>query len=248
MNTRVTLLTAATLTLAGGVAVAQQDGPSRARMNAEAREERLWVPLLPLVGQTITGTAARTTGRGNVLLAQSFDTVTSVDVSSGIAVSQYAGLLGVVFYDDSSDGTLECDSVTLTCLRPNGRIDSETLGGTAAAIGEVSGAVSTNACVRLDRVTASGCSGGATSDQLIVYLTNEVHLTGVRRLADVIALCIYDMEGTFGTTEECIPGSALTLSSGNTINPMTASPWTSNQALAPVEGDSFLFRYYVSKP
>lgn len=152
---------------------------------------------------TATSTGGCTEGVKGCLVSDDF----SSSAPSGTpAPMPYASRLLVGFFDSSSNGTLECDSVTLRGINSLGFDDTE-------VISTLTETVQTSAKVWsfLRSYSVSGCSGGAASDIFRISVNErEIGLpVKVASTDDVLSVC-YQHDDAAGNWH-CGPGSGVTL-------------------------------------
>lgn len=138
---------------------------------------------------TATSSAACSVGVKGCLAAANFNGVTSISLTPGANLAQpaYPARIIVMPFDSSSNGTLACTAQTITGFDANGQYVSESLD----ALSE-SGDTSDNAFSHVSTYSATGCSGGATSDVINVRM-NELEIGVPAKLsstADVLSVCL----------------------------------------------------------
>ena len=114
---------------------------------------------------TATSTAGCTVGLRGCIVSASFNGVTSVSVTPGSSLGQppYPAPLNIDLYDSGSNGTLVCSAAVISGITSTGKAASETVSSLTE-----SGKTTANAWKRVQRVHATGCSGGGASDVLRV--------------------------------------------------------------------------------
>lgn len=138
-------------------------------------------------------------GRANnisVLSINGISTPTSTAASTGApATFMWPNRLSVTFQDASNDGTLTCSTVTILGTDQAGDEIREVITNLTE-----SGTFTANVFATVSSVSATGCSGGSTGDNLYVRSSFKLGL-GVKlgSKTDVEAVCI-PSEGGLGDT------------------------------------------------
>ena len=196
------LLLAIVLALAAPVAAQAQTGQTIFDTSQDS------IPRL-IVYATATSSSGCTVGIKGCLASASFDAVTSVSLtgpSATLAAPPYGGRVRADLYDDSSNGTLACTGQRISGYNTAGFAVTEDMG----ALSE-SGDVSNNAFRQITAYSATGCSGGATSDVLRLSLVGDevgvpVQMTGS---GDILSIAVAG--GTDGSSwHACRSGAAVT--------------------------------------
>ncbi|UOF79535.1 hypothetical protein [Bacteriophage sp.] len=162
-----------------------------------------------LTGTTTYATTMATTGsaRAGLVLVASIDGFAHITRTTTIAPPPYPGKLHLGFFDNASNGTIQCSSVEIRGYDWRGSRNSETITNLTE-----SGAFTTKSWRIVDYVAATGCAGGATSDQFHVRASGQIALP--RRIgssANVTAICAYILdEGIADTNMGCVAGSLFT--------------------------------------
>lgn len=168
-------------------------------------EEIREVPVQAIIDYTTaTSTSGCTTGVKGCLVSADFSSSAPTGTP---AAMPYSSRVLVGFFDSSSNGTLECDTITLNGINSMGFNTSETISTLVET-------VRTSATVwsHLSSFSVTGCSGGAASDILRISMNErEVGLpVQAKSTADILSVCYQHSDAA--SNWHCGPGSGITLS------------------------------------
>jgi hypothetical protein len=188
-----------------------------------------------IVYGTATSSAGCTIGVDGCLVSTTISGVAHIAVgSSSIAQLPYAARVRVDLFDSGSNGSIECDSVTIKGT------DSKNYSGAEETITSLTetGANSAKAWSKIASIAAAGCGGGGSSDVFRVSMGEEeigvpVFLSAA---TDVESLCYY----TSGSQYHCASSGWTIAASGYSVA-FGSATWTGSGP-APARGDTVLLR------
>lgn len=162
---------------------------------------------------TATSTSGCTVGVHGCLASESFASVTSVSISgpgASLAPMPHPARVRVSLFDSGANGTLACTAQTIRGYHPDGRIITESMGALSESMD-----LTANVFASIISYSATGCSGGATSDVLRLDV-EELEIGLPVRISSVsdVSVSIAAANGTGSNFHPILPSSLTLVGNG----------------------------------